>query len=192
MSQSMLSFSEDMKRAIIDGKKTMTRILVDPQPVPVQRWDNGISRALYREGDFIWPSKVAGVTTVSCKSNGPQDWVEENSPYGKPGDVLELDGMTIELMGLRVERLQAISESDAKAEGMNCHPFVPDDGFPVCDGYSFLEDDGKSTLYQTAAGAYREWWVAEHSEASWEANPWVWVIEFKMVECKTPVFEFGV
>lgn len=180
-------FTDEMEEAIIAGKKTMTRMLVDPQPVPVQQWDIGISRALYREGDFIWPSKVAGVTTVSCKPNGPEDWVEENSPYGKPGDLLVLDGMTIELVSLRVERLQTISAADAEAEGADCYSLMPDGG-SMLSGYSFSEDDGKCLLHPTAAGAYREWWVTEHGAESWEANPWVWVIEFKLVELASVPF----
>ncbi len=183
-----ISFNDEMKDAVIAGKKTMTRILVDPQPVDVNSGEMGMLRALYRGGDLIWQSKVAGVTTVSCKPNGPEDWVEENSPYGKPGDMLALDGMCIELVSIRVERLQTISAEDAKAEGVSCYPFVPADAFPMCYGYSFNEDDGKSFLYPTAAEAYREWWVEEYGAESWEANPWVWVIEFKLIELTSVPF----
>ena len=64
----------------------------------------------------------------------------------------------LEVTGVRVERLQAISEADAKAEGIDAgkyhglHPRAYSHGF--------------SELWETTGG-------------DWAANPWVWVIDFK-------------
>ncbi|EJH1054988.1 hypothetical protein NCL57_004970 [Salmonella enterica] len=67
--------------------------------------------------------------------------------------------LTLEITGVRVERLNSITESDAEAEG------VTDTGFGdlLVDGYRYL-------------------WKSIYGEESWAANPWVWVIEFKRVE----------
>ncbi|EDC3201756.1 hypothetical protein LHN82_004280 [Salmonella enterica] len=67
--------------------------------------------------------------------------------------------ITLEITGVRVERLNSITESDAEAEG------VTDTGFGdlLVDGYRYL-------------------WKSIYGEESWVANPWVWVIEFKRVE----------
>lgn len=67
--------------------------------------------------------------------------------------------ITLEITGVRVERLNSITESDAEAEG------VTDTGFGdlLVDGYRYL-------------------WKSIYGEESWAANPWVWVIEFKRVE----------
>ncbi|EAV8525347.1 hypothetical protein FEQ43_06845 [Salmonella enterica] len=67
--------------------------------------------------------------------------------------------LTLEITGVRVERLNSITESDAEAEG------VTDTGFGdlLVDGYRHL-------------------WKSIYGEESWAANPWVWVIEFKRVE----------
>ena len=75
----------------------------------------------------------------------------------------ELSRITLEITGVRVERLQAISDADAFAEGIQQS---------VNDGVS---GDG------TARGAYRALWESINGPGSWDANPWVWVVEFKRV-----------
>lgn len=60
--------------------------------------------------------------------------------------------ITLEITGVRVERLQDISGADMQAEGMRWREEFP-------------------CLWETIYG-----------EESWQANPWVWVVEFKRVE----------
>lgn len=83
----------------------------------------------------------------------------------------------LEITGIRVERLQDISEADALAEGIQAYSDgtyrdynVPDD--KVFDHYTFASPvDSYRTLWDTINGA-----------GSWEANPWVWVIEFRRIK----------
>jgi len=89
--------------------------------------------------------------------------------------------ITLEITGVRVERLQDISEADAQAEGVQGHPFRPDDGWPICTGYMIGSDDGKTTLHPNPQDAYQRLWESINSPGSWDANPWVWVIEFRRV-----------
>ncbi|EDY5782139.1 morphogenetic protein [Salmonella enterica] len=65
----------------------------------------------------------------------------------------------LEITDVRVERLNAITESEAEAEG------ITDTGFGdlLVDGYRYL-------------------WKSIYGEENWNANPWVWVIKFKRVE----------
>ncbi|HFJ4591445.1 TPA: hypothetical protein ACGUMN_004580 [Salmonella enterica] len=65
----------------------------------------------------------------------------------------------LEITDVRVERLNSITESDAEAEG------VTDTGFGdlLVNGFRYL-------------------WKSIYGDGSWQANPWVWVIEFKRVE----------
>lgn len=63
----------------------------------------------------------------------------------------------LEIVSVRVERLQDISEADAIAEG--CYTD------PACPAYD----------------AYGSLWEQINGPNSWAANPWVWVIEFKRV-----------
>lgn len=95
----------------------------------------------------------------------------------------------LEITGVRVERLQDISERDARAEGITMVPFFPDDGWPLCDGFMVGEDDGKTPLHHTAKKAFEQLWDSINGkqkpnkpDVSWAANPWVWVVEFRRVE----------
>lgn len=69
--------------------------------------------------------------------------------------------ITLEITGVRVERLNDISEDDAKAEG------APTECCVIGDKH-FL--------------GFRSLWRCIYGADSWQANPWVWVIEFKRVE----------
>jgi len=72
-----------------------------------------------------------------------------------------LSRITLEILEVRVERLQAITRGDAMAEGCP---------FPNLRG----GDDPRQW--------YRELWEKLNGPGSWDLNPWVWVVEFKRVE----------
>ena len=78
--------------------------------------------------------------------------------------------ITLEITGLRVERLQAISEEDARSEGV-----LPSTqgGFRGGDGFPWS---------QSAVGAFRGLWESINGPESWAANPWVWVIEVRSIK----------
>lgn len=82
----------------------------------------------------------------------------------------------LEVTAVRVERLNDISEADCWAEGIEevMHDF---DDVKQCEMASRLGmciDDGKPLFVQL--------WEAINGDRSWDANPWVWVVEFKRVE----------
>lgn len=71
--------------------------------------------------------------------------------------------ITLEITGLRVERLQAISEADAAAEGCpGGHGSIP--------GYAYSATPGEQFI---------ELWKSINGADSWAANPWVWVVDFR-------------
>lgn len=83
----------------------------------------------------------------------------------------------LEITNIRVERLQGISEVDAKKEGVIRLNLYEKSNF---DMYKDYHDD---TLYMpTASGSFMSLWESINGEKSWDANPWVWVIEFKRVD----------
>jgi len=76
---------------------------------------------------------------------------------------------TLKITGVRVERLQDISEEDAIAEGVESwldslpNDFRKSRGI-LCDNYHTIQ--------------YRQLWKSINGKDSWEANPWVWVLDF--------------
>lgn len=73
--------------------------------------------------------------------------------------------ITLEIVGVRVERLQDISEQDAIAEGLSKDSngrWLPG----VCDYPQW---------------AYHQLWDEINGPGSWDRNPLVWVIEFRRV-----------
>lgn len=89
--------------------------------------------------------------------------------------------ITLEITGVRLERLQDISESDAAAEGIEPLPLEPDmpqfyhEYFPIG-----IKNGLRCNM--SAASSFSGLWEAIYGKESWQANPWVWVIEFKRVE----------
>ncbi|WP_313439410.1 hypothetical protein [Atlantibacter hermannii] len=84
--------------------------------------------------------------------------------------------ITLEITGVRVERLNGISETDAKAEGIDMEAL-----FDSQDCYDCIADHNM-TGRPTATGSFKYLWESIYGAESWQANPWVWVIEFKRVE----------
>ncbi len=75
----------------------------------------------------------------------------------------------LEIKGVRVQRLQAISEMDAKAEGAPGYEEGIDPPSP---------DDQCEWSYQAS---FRRLWESINGASSWTANPWCWVIEFERI-----------
>jgi hypothetical protein len=85
--------------------------------------------------------------------------------------------ITLEITGVKVERLQDISEEDAKAEGITSR-LVNDPMFKP-DTVEFQSPLG---WCPTAKVALEYIWDAMHGPDSWKANPWVWAISFKRID----------
>lgn len=79
----------------------------------------------------------------------------------------------LEITAVRVERLNDISQEDARAEGVKpAGDMLPD--YPD----TFLTPKGDFAI---AKVAFQRLWQSIYGEESWAANPWVWVIEFRRV-----------
>ena len=112
------------------------------------------------DGDFTW---------------GDDDGYEDGRSCWKPSIHMPraASRILLEITDVRAERLNTISEEDARAEGiidggcLNC-------GEPEPCGCVNPEPD--------ATDAFAYLWQSIYGQESWNANPWVWVIEFKRVE----------
>lgn len=95
--------------------------------------------------------------------------------------------ITLEIVSVRVERLQDISEEDALAEGIKG---ITKDGrtikygIPDNDGLPGNDDNGWHwcNWMLSASAAFQELWQEINGYDSWEDNPWVWVVDFKRVQ----------
>ncbi|WP_353187445.1 hypothetical protein [Pseudomonas sp.] len=200
-------FSAPMVRAVLDGRKTVTRRPVKVQPR--SRADIGS----YGKGQPFIRNPDVTKRNPECPFGNPGDrlWVRETwycdhnevmrGPYLKPDDldviearddgtlVYAADGLTpyetdqpvwkpsihmprwasrilLEITDVRVERLQDISRSDIRAEGLQCPP-------------ELASDDVSPNYRDWYPEAWKELWNSTGGD--WDANPWVWVVEFKRV-----------
>ncbi|MGM3315446.1 hypothetical protein ACS136_30175 [Enterobacter hormaechei subsp. steigerwaltii] len=96
---------------------------------------------------------------------GDDDGYEDGRSCWKPSIHMPRAACRIllEVTGVRVERLRDLSEDDAKSEGI-----TPTSG-GVLPGWEYRIN-------------FRDLWMSIYGSDNWEANPWVWVIEFKRIE----------
>lgn len=79
----------------------------------------------------------------------------------------------LEIVSMRVERLQNINEEDAASEGAPCEIGRPERAIL-----------GTQASYRKG---FIRLWESDHGEGSWIENPWVWAIEFKRINQQTEV-----
>ncbi len=132
-----------------------------------ERASDMVDGILFPDGTFqpIENSAAAAELWVVAHANGKygNEW---RSPMFMPRWASRL---TLEITGIRVERLQEITEEDARAEGA---PERPAHG-------KMVGNLGRQGHWQFRQG-FRELWNEINSKrAPWESNPFVWVISFK-------------
>ncbi len=205
-------FNTEMVRAILDGRKTCTRRLVKPQPDEkhtfllgfvtdsTEKKDVGCfgfgigeyggsiqyAKPPYHTDDILYVRE-----TWKKAPNGYyyyEDWLRNDIAdvtKWKPSIHMPKEAARIwlKVTNVRVERLQEITEDGAKAEGAKqCYEQINTiEDKPVTyvaedyKGYYVLgfKSVWNSTIKKSDIGRY-----------GWDANPWVWVIEFE--RCENP------
>ncbi|WP_422802399.1 hypothetical protein [Telluria beijingensis] len=209
MKERPILFSGAMVRALLDGSKTQTRRIMKPQPKPTPadypgpagHWwpSNEMQSMMHIEEEM---QKWSGLAGDCCPHGGAADrlWVRETwycdhfevqrGPYREVPEARDLlvyraDGerpyeaeqpvwrpsihmprwasrILLEITNVRVERLQDIGVEDIEAEGV-----LTSDADIMQHGCRARVLDWKR-LWESTGG-------------SWDANPWVWVVEFKRV-----------
>ncbi|MBK3465820.1 hypothetical protein [Pseudomonas sp. MF6776] len=203
-------FSAPMVRAILDGRKTVTRR-------PVKGLKTNFPVVAAADGTPLRTGACwdIGGPILHCPFGKPGErlWVRETwycdhdevmrGPYLKPDDlnvsearddgtlVYAADGLTpyeadqpvwkpsihmprwacrilLEITDVRVERLQDITCEQAVAEGVHRGPLR-----------EWCASDEGGACHKYPVPAFRDLWQSVGGD--WEANPWVWVVEFKQV-----------
>lgn len=90
----------------------------------------------------------------------------------------------LEVVSVKVERLTDITEEDAIAEGIEGSA---EEGYESYEIVHEGKHKGKPSPHsifnnRLAKFSFTELWESINGVGSWQANPWVWVIEFKRVE----------
>ena len=88
----------------------------------------------------------------------------------------------LEVVSVKVERLQDITEEDARAEGVESKEHLFKDGRMVYRDYEVAGNSLYNTIpevYNNARGSFFSLWISINGLISYTENPWVWVIEFK-------------
>ena len=212
MKERGMIFNGEMVRAILDGRKTQTRRIVNPQPELTTGSGFSWKGCLYGSGSNDRETN-RNFAHIKCHFGKPGDriWVretyqgplfdyehmesylEDSSKFEKPDFcIYRADGkpapefydaddnlhcgwspsihmprwasrITLEITGVRVERLASISQDDAGKEG---YPASPGPYGGSLDKWLW----------------FRQLWDSIYPDQSFKHNPWVWVIEFKRIE----------
>ncbi|WP_257744569.1 hypothetical protein [Burkholderia glumae] len=91
--------------------------------------------------------------------------------------------ITREITRVRVERLQSMSINDLCAEGID--DLLEDPDSVVGEAFNRAEHfkiGGAPMRHEPEIYGFAALWDSLNGAGSWEANPWVWVIEFKRIE----------
>jgi hypothetical protein len=144
-----------------------------PWDVPIgnlgnHKWEKGL-RLWVRE---TFAEHFIGDGGIAYRADGPE-WDEEcnmrwSSPLFMPRTASRI---TLEIESVRVERLIEIASEDAIAEGV----IETEDGWYADSNFSGM-------AWMKPDGAYRQLWESINGTGSWDANPWVWVIQFRRIQ----------
>jgi len=217
MKERPIIFSAPLVRAILDGRKSQTRRVAVPRfddRKPCEHWHGGndpVQAALMmrhcdhgsegttcpygQPGDRLWVRETwkgmkDGGDSRPCVAYAATDFKPARCKWDSPLFMPRwASRITLEVVGVRVERVQDITEADAAAEGCEAIgvPIVDDGtGDHLGDQPSFRY--GFAALWDSIYGKRAKGCDLAHvgGEAvnaySWAANPWVWVIEFRRAQ----------
>lgn len=143
-------FSGPMVRAILSGEKTQTRRVIKPQyPTSAIKCPYGVA------GDLLWVRETFAENDVlPLSARPPGEYIyRADSVHDMPRRVSRI---MLEITGIGVERVQDISEADAKAEGFS----------GIKEFLGLWNDINAKRGY------------------GWGVNPFVWVVSFRRIETK--------
>lgn len=200
MKERPILFSAPMVRALLDGTKTQTRRVVKPvrgyehnnicrPDMAAEPWDVwwhgeyetvGVMQACPygQPGNRLWVREAAA--EISCRltyradtDDGAHCQVKRWTPSIHMPRIWSR--ILLEVVSVRAERLNDISTADAKAEG------VKPDKVRQIELFGANAQERAAVYRDAAVRPYEKLWESINGTGSWDANPWVWVVEFKRV-----------
>ena len=190
-------FNTEMVRAILDGRKTVTRrvihipnygyFMTEP-PRVVSRYQTG--DILYvRETWTILPVtpgdnfRPSGVYYYKADGDMRPDRYRDNGWHPSIHMPKEAARIFLRVQDVHVERVQEMSEIDADKEGIRSYWQTPHDNGPPFIGCA--KGIGNDLCF-TRREAFGQLWdstvkPSDRALYGWDANPWVWVINFERI-----------
>jgi hypothetical protein len=196
-------FQTDMVQANLAGRKTMTRRLLKSmsKKFKAECWEiRQVDGKFYEAiigAEQHFPSeikcpygKVGNVLWVRESFCMPDDeyfykadGMEKSEHYlwdgkWKPSIYMPKEAARIwlKVLSVKAERAQDISEADAVREGVE---FLFTEHV---SGYKYyLGNPAQINLLDSAKDSFRSLWISINGQESWDANPWVWAIEYKIL-----------
>lgn len=153
----------------VEGPVWAVRQLMDP-PIPTPSWTCSYGepgdRLWVREAWQAYEPEGRPVEGPCFAASGHHPLCRFEGHLWRPSIHMPrwASRLTLELTDVRVQQVQAISESDAYAEGIETGTVVQDFGM------------------DHARPAFRNLWDSLNAKRghSWESNPWVWALTFKV------------
>lgn len=212
MRERPILFSYPMVQAILAGHKTQTRRIVKSKDGIIMRPIHALQSEMQEHLELLgWRPLVPGHVVMPCPYGQPGDrlWVRETLYQEGDGFKYAADALyhpnnagkwkwkndylpsihmprwasriTLEITSVRVERLQDITEDDAIAEGLKICPNMNGMGhtgyvFPDCDY------DKAGLCHSSPWTAFYQGWEMINGPDSWDANPWVWVLNINRLK----------
>lgn len=180
MNEKPIIMGAESVRAILAGRKTVTRRLA--------KFADGRCGVLRFKpyataGQRLWvretwaPGVYRADVLLSAQSFVPPGgrW---RSPIFMPRAFSRID---LEAVSVRAERLQEITEEDAEREGVRRFH----DQFPNFSRAQTLTSGEVAAVSQFRSGYAVAWDELNADKATWKSNPWVWRIEFRVVEIRS-------
>jgi hypothetical protein len=150
-----------------------------------------------KPGDRLWVREAFAVDVAGCpggvsyradhmdpKGDGPAHPMKWKPSIHMPR---KLSRITLEIVSVRVERLKAISSEDARAEGMHVEKLDSWGNSSMWWSWRYPHPGKVDECRLTEVFAFANLWnrihgINEFDMEPWELNPWVWVLEFKVLE----------
>lgn len=199
MKKIMFNDRYGLTQAVIEGRKTVTRRIVS-QPFFTLAWDERGDTLVYENdfGDFIdirrsryCPYKLDEVVAVAQRygsflhpNNGVIEHNYQTTACASKGwdnkMFVRADLMLhqIQITDLRIERLQDIPKDDCFKEGIR--PSFSE--YLGLDKYGYIDDKGTGLWFNSPREAFASLIDKVSGKGTWERNPFVWRIEFKLVK----------
>jgi hypothetical protein len=189
-------FNTEMVQAILEDRKRQTRRVAklngcksfdvpsDWDKEAIDHWTGG-KCPFGKIGNVLWVRETWNKSDSKYYFKASPETLPEyilNNHWGvddciwKPSIHMPFEAcrLFLEITNIRVERLHEISENDAIKEGLISLDYK---GHP---SYTHNKDKHPNG-FGSATGCFSHLWQSVYGAESWNANPWVWVIEFKQI-----------